>query len=136
MGAMIGCFLESMLLLESRCTLTITSRIIVISHSALPLTASLLLKSGNIPHGSSLFLTTISLQRNASERTTFFVLGSYLVQKSHGMQTPSSIHSCVNCSSSRSACLHMMPYREAFSPSMPTSSLALATFPLFPCSCT
>src|SRR5216684_6901778 len=102
MGAIIARFLESMLLLETGRTLTITSRIIVISHSALPPTASLLLKSGNIPRGSSSFSTTISLQRNASERTTFFVSGSYLVQKSHGMQTPSSIRSCVNCSSSRS----------------------------------
>src|SRR5216684_6989884 len=128
MGAIIAHFLESMLLLETRCTLTITSQIIVISDSTSPLMASLLLKSGNIPHGSFSFSTTISLQRNTSERTTFFVLESYLVQKSHGMQTPSSIHSCMNCSSSRSACLHMMPSREAFSPSMPTSSLALATF--------
>src|SRR5216684_1222334 len=136
MGAIIACFLESMLLLETRCTLTITSQIIVILHLALPLMASLLLKSRNILHGSSSFSTTISLQRNASERTTFFVLGSYLVQKSHRMQTPSSICLCMNCSSSRSACLHMMPSQEAFSPSMPTSSLALATFPLFPCSCT
>src|SRR5258707_6851032 len=118
MGAIIARFLESLLLLETGRTLTITSRIIVISHSASPPTASLLLKSGNIPRGSSSFSTTISLQRNASERTTFFVSGSYLVQKSHGMQTPSSIRSCVNCSSSRSACLHMMPSREAFSPSM------------------
>jgi len=39
---------------------TYTSRIIVISHSASPPTASLLLKSGSIPRGSS-FSTTISL---------------------------------------------------------------------------
>src|SRR5258707_13324493 len=95
MGAIIARFLESLLLLETGRTLTITSQIIMISHSALPPMASLLLKSGNILCGSSSFSTTISLQRNASERTTFFVLGSYLVQKSHGMQTPSFIHSCV-----------------------------------------
>src|SRR5258707_1179117 len=136
MGTIIAHFLESMLLLETEHTLTITSQIIMISHSALPLTALLLLKSRNILRGSSSFSTTISLQRNTSKRTTFFVLGSYLVQKSHGMQTPSSICLCVNCSSSRSVCLYMMPSREAFSPSMPTSSLALATFLLFPCSCT
>src|SRR5712692_6836151 len=77
-----------------------------------------------------------SPSRGTLPKGQHFLSGSYLVQKSHGMQTPSSICSCVNCSSSRSACLHMMPSREAFSPSMPTSSLALATFPLFPCSCT
>src|SRR5258707_2156796 len=109
MGAIIARFLESVLLLETGRTLAVTSRIIVISHSTPPLTASLLLKSRNIPHGSSSFSTTISLQRNASERTTFFVSGSYLVQKSHGMQTPSSLHSCVNCLSSRLVCLHIMP---------------------------
>src|SRR5258708_16552758 len=79
MGAIIARFLET-----GR-TLTITSRIIVISHSASPPTASLLLQSGNIPRGSSSFSTTISLQRNASERTTFFVSGSYLVQKSDAL---------------------------------------------------
>src|SRR5258708_34013748 len=120
---------------ETRDTRAITSRIIVILHLALPPPASLLLKSGNIPHGSSSFSTTISLQRNASERTTLFVSGSYLVQKSHGMQTPLSISLCMNCLSSRLECLHMMPSQEAFSPSMPMSSLALATFLLFPSLC-
>jgi hypothetical protein len=43
----------------------------VISHSASPPTASLLLKCGSIPHGSS-FSATISLQSIAPERTTFF----------------------------------------------------------------
>jgi hypothetical protein len=136
MGAIIARFLKSVLLLETGRTLTITSQIIMTLHSALPPTGLLLLKSGSIPRGSSSSSTTISLQMNASERTTFFVLGSYLVQKSHKMRTPSSIRSCMNCSSLWSACLHMMPSREAFSPSTPTSLLALATFPLFPCSST
>src|SRR6266849_5926451 len=135
MGSIIARFLESVLLLVTRRTLTITSRIIVISHLASPLTASLLLRSKSIPRGSSSFSTTISLQTNASKRTTFFVLGSYLVQKNHGTQTPSSICSCVNCSSSQSAFLHTIPSREAFSPSMPTSSLALVIFPLSLCLC-
>src|SRR5260370_37295570 len=136
MGTIIAHFLESVLVLETGHSLTITSQIIIISHSASPLMALLLLKSRNIPHGSSSFSTTISLQRNTSKRTTFFVSGSYLVQKSHGMQTPSSISLCMNCLSSRLVCLHMMPSQEAFLPSMPTSSLALVTFLLFPCSCT
>src|SRR6266849_5308325 len=114
MGSIIARFLESVLLLVTGRTLTITFWIIVISHSASPLTASLLLRSGSIPRGSSSFSTTISLQTNASKKTTFFVLGSYQVQKSHGTQTPSSIHSCVNCSSLRSAFLHMMPSKRLF----------------------
>jgi hypothetical protein len=89
-------------------------------------------KSESISRGSRLFSTTISLRSNASERTTFSVLELLLVQKCHGTRTPSSIHSCVSCSSSPSACLHVMPYRKAFLP----STLALATFPLLPGSCT
>src|SRR6266478_4657368 len=112
MGSIITCFLESLLLFKTGRTHTTTSRIIVISHSASLLMASLLLKSGSIPRGSSSFSTTISLQMNASERIILFVLGSYLVQKSHEMQTPSSIHSWVNCTSSRLVCLHMMPSRD------------------------
>src|SRR5258707_15012532 len=108
MGAIIARFLESLLLLETGRTLTITSQIIMISHSALPPMASLLLKSGNILGGSFSFSNKFSLQRNASERTSFFVLVSYLVQKSHGMQIPSSIRLCVNCFSSRSSYLHIM----------------------------
>src|SRR6266478_1745159 len=134
MGSIITCFLESLLLFKTGHTHTTTSQIIVISHLASLLTASLLLKSGSIPCGSSSFSTTISLQMNASERIILFVLGSYLVQKSHRMQTFSSIRSWVNCASLRSACLHMMPSREAFSPSTPTSLLALVTFLLSPCS--
>src|SRR6266850_176361 len=91
MDSIIACFSETMLLLETEGYPTITSRIIVILHSGLPRMALLHSKGGNIPHGFSLFSTTISLQSNASKRTTFFALGSYLVQKSHGMQTPSSI---------------------------------------------
>jgi hypothetical protein len=136
MGSIIAPFLKSVLLLETRHTLTITSWIIVMLHSALPPMALLLFKSESILHGSSSFSTTISLWSNAFKRTTFSVLGSYLVQKNCGMQTPSFIRWCVNCSSSRSRCLHLMPSQEAFSPSVPTSLLALATFPLFPCSCT
>src|SRR5258708_12793673 len=123
MGAIIARFLESVLLLETGRTLTITSQIIVISHLASPPTASLLLKSGNISRGSSSFSTTNSLQRNASERTTFFVSVSYLVQKSHGMQTPSSICSCVNSSTSSSPIPHLIPPPQAFSPPTPTPPL-------------
>ena len=136
MGSIIARFLKSVLLSKIRCTLTITSQIIMISHLASPLTASLLLKSRSILCGSSSFSTTISLQSNASERITFFVLGLYLVQKSHGTQTLSSICLCVNYSNSQSVCLHMMPSREAFLPSTPMSLLALVTFLWFPCLCT
>jgi len=136
MGSIIARFLESVLLLETEGYPTITSRIIVTSHSASPPMASLHSKCGSIPRRSSSFSTTISLRTNAFKRTTFFVLGSYPVQKSHGMQTPSSIRSCENCLSSRSACLYMMPSRAAYSTSMPMSLLALVTFPPFPCLCT
>ena len=93
-------------------SLTITSRIIVILHLASPRMNSLLLKGGSLLRGSFSFSTTIFLQSNTSKRTTFFVLGSYLVQKSHRMQTCSSICSCVNCLSSQLACLHMMPSQQ------------------------
>src|SRR5712691_12505423 len=111
MGSIIALFFESVLLSETKAYPTITSRIIVILHSALPLMASLHSKSGSIPHGSSSFSTTISLWTNTSKRTTSFVLGSYLVQKSHGMQTPSSIRSCENYLSLHLVCLHTMPSR-------------------------
>src|SRR6266850_5727155 len=136
MDSIIACFSETVLLLETEGYPTITSRIIMILHSGLPRTASLHSKGGNILHGFSLFSTTISLQSNASKRTTFFVLGSYLVQKSHGMQTPSSIRLYENSLSLRSVCLHMMPSRAASLLSMPMSSLPLVTFLPFPCSCT
>src|SRR6266850_8064491 len=99
MDSIIACFSERELLLETEGYPTITPQIIVILHSGLPQMALLHSKGGNILCGFSSFSTTISLQSNASKRTTFFVLGSYLVQKSHGMQTPSSIHSRENSSS-------------------------------------
>src|SRR6266850_5134760 len=136
MDSIIARFLETVLLLETEGYPTITPQIIVILHSGLPQMALLHSKGGNILCGFSSFSTTISLQSNASKRTTFFVLGSYLVQKSHGMQTPSSIHLCKNSSSLRSACLHMMPSRATSLLFMPMSSLPLVTFPPFPCSCT
>ena len=135
MGSIIAHFLESVLWSESEHYPTITSQIIMISHSALPLMASLHSRSGSIPHGSSSFSTTISLWTNASKRTTFFVLGSYLVQRSHGIQTPSSICLCENCLSLCLVCLHMMLSHTASSPSTPMSLLALVTFLLFLCSC-
>src|SRR5712691_1120456 len=133
MGSIIARFLESVLLSETMASHEIPSRIIMILHSASPLMASLHSKSGSIPHGSSSFSTTISLQTNASKRTTSSVLGSYPVQKSHGTQTPSSIRSCENCLSLHLVCLHTMPSRTASSPSMPMSSLPLVTSLPFPC---
>ena len=105
MGSIITRFLESVLLLETEGYPTI-SWIIVTSHSASPPTALLHSKCRSIPRRSSSFSTTNSLRTNALKRTTFFVLGSYPVQKIHGMQTPSSIRSCENCLSSRSACIY------------------------------
>jgi len=106
------------------------------SHSASPLTASLPSKSGSILHGSSLSSIIISLQTNTSRRTTSFVLGSYLVQRSHMMQTCSSILLCKNSSSFQPVCLHMMPSLAVSLPSMLILSLPLVTFLPFPCLCT
>ena len=136
MDSIIARFSERVLLLKTEAYLIITSQIDVILHLASPQMASLHLKIRSILCGSSSFSITISLQTNGSKKTTSFVLGSYLVQKSHGMLTPSSIHSCKNCLSLWSGWPHMMPSRAASSPSMPMSSLALVTFRLFPCSCT
>jgi hypothetical protein len=143
MGSIIARFLESVLSLETR----------RYPHNYFsdhrdhrtrlrPPTVSLLLtkKAEGYRVGSSSFSTAISLQRNASpKRTTFHALGSgmYLGPKSHGTQALSRIRSCVSRSSSRSACLHIdTPLEKPFRPSTQptTSSLALATFPLFPLS--
>jgi len=133
MGSIIARSSESVLLLETEHYPIITSQTSVISRSALPPMASLHSRSGSIPHGSSLFSITISLQTSTSKRTIFFVLGSYPVQKSHQMPTPSSICLCENCLNSRLVCLHMMPSQAVSLPSMHMLSLALVTFLLSLC---
>jgi len=133
MGSIIAHSSESILLLETECYPIITSWTIVILCLALPLMALLHSRSGSIPHGSSLFSITISLQTSTSKRTIFFVLGSYLVQKSHQMPTPSSIHSCENCLNLQLVSLHMIPSQAVSLPSMHMSLLALVIFLLSLC---
>ena len=132
MGSIIACSLESVLLLQTECYPMITLRTIMISCLALPPTALLHSRSRSIP---SSFSIIISLQTNASKRTTFFVLVSYLVQRSHGMRLLHlSTHE--NCWSLRLVCLHMTPSLAASLPSVLILSHASVTFLPFPCSCT
>jgi hypothetical protein len=90
---------------------------------------------GNRLHRFSSFSIITSLQTNTSKRTTSSVLESYSVQKSHGMQTPLSFHLWMNYLSLQLVCLPTMPSHAVSSPSMPTLSLPLMTFPPFLCLC-